>query len=59
MNSYEWRRDPEPYVTAIVMEVRPHPQHPFYNVYGANGRKYWDIREDRLCLAAKANKIKK
>jgi len=53
MSSYEWRRDPEPYLTAIIIESRPHPTNPFYNVYGANGRKYWDIREDRLVILAK------
>ena len=58
MNSYEWRRDPEPYLTAIVLGKTSHRQGSwaaFYNVYAANGRKYWDIREDRLVILAQAN----
>jgi len=58
MNSYEWRRDTEPYVTAIVIESSNHrrenkTEYKFYNVYAANGQKYWDIREDRLAILAK------
>ena len=58
MSSYEWRRDTEPYVTAIVMEKSNHrrenkTEYKFYNVYAANGQKYWDIREDRLAILAK------
>jgi len=59
MNSYEWRREKSPYVTAIVMESSNHrrssqdPTKKFYNVHAANGQKYWDIREDRLAILAK------
>ena len=28
-------------------------EYKFYNVYAANGQKYWDIREDRLAILAK------
>ena len=59
MNSYEWRREKSPYVTAIVMELSNHrrkrfdPTMAFYNVHAADGRTYWDIREDRLAILAK------
>ena len=58
MNSYEWRREKSPYVTAIVIESRNHrrennTEYKFYNVHAANGQKYWDIREDRLAILAK------
>jgi len=58
MNSYEWQREREPYVTAIIMEKSNHrrtsrdPTKEFYNVHAADGRKYWDIREDRLAILA-------
>jgi len=60
MSSYEWQRDSEPYLTAIVVEKSEHRRNlplwsdaKFYNVHAANGRKYWDIREDRLAILAK------
>ena len=58
MNSYEWRREKSPYVTAIVMELSNHrrenkTEYKFYNVHAADGRTYWDIREDRLAILAK------
>ena len=58
MNSYEWRREKSPYLTAIVMELSGHrrenkTEYKFYNVYAMSGRKYWDIREDRLAILAK------
>jgi len=58
MNSYEWQREREPYVTAIIMEKSNHrrtsrdPTKEFYNVHATDGRKYWDIREDRLAILA-------
>ena len=58
MNSYEWRREKSPYVTAIVTEKSNHrrenkTEYKFYNVHAADGRTYWDIREDRLAILAK------
>ena len=59
MNSYEWQREREPYLTAIVVEKSNHRSElsscssaKFYNIYAADGRKYWDIREDRLAILA-------
>ncbi len=59
MSSYEWRRANEPYLTAIVTELTRENgidggcgDFRFYNVYAANGQKYWDIREDRLAILA-------
>ena len=57
MNSYEWRREKSPYLIAIITELSCHrrenkTEYKYYNVYAANGRKYWDIREDRLAILA-------
>ena len=59
MNSYEWQREREPYLTAIIVENSNHRSElpswssaKFYNIYATDGRKYWDIREDRLAILA-------
>ena len=59
MSSYEWRREKSPYLTAIITELSGHrrenkTEYKYYNVYAANGQKYWDLREDRLAILAKA-----
>ena len=54
MNSYKWRREKSPYLTAIVIKTDGADRNnTFYNVHAANGRTYWDIREDRLAILAK------
>ena len=55
MNSYRIQHEREPYLTAIVLGKTSHRQGSwaaFYNVYATDGRKYWDIREDRLAILA-------
>lgn len=57
MNSWEWNRSIEPYLTAVIVEESIYRcdagKYKYYDVHAMNGRKYWGMREDRLALLAK------